>query len=383
MPAEFVYKTELKKKKGKLYFIDKDGDICEGPMCGITQHHPPKYQGGENICTDLLFSFQHHIQMLDDGDLLFFDNGNLSQMLLGDSNPTSRIRRIRVIDDSYCETVWEYDLLQNLYGSASGSVQLLENGNYFIYTLGDGLGEIECTILEITPEDDMVWKVTIDGYIYFYRAYKIPSIHPNAFSVLFDQYRNVNIEGNPFTGVVLDDANSSLSFTIHNQSGYSQPYTYILRDSNGWFGEISDTITVEAYEHFTVTLEPAVQIDSVIFFNMDIWPIHHEYALKSINSSFLGINFETNIPKEYALHHNYPNPFNSTTTISFSMPISADVKLIVYDIIGNEVSTILNQTVSAGVQTIIWNAQDHPSGVYFIRMERGAFVKIRKVMLLI
>ena len=49
MPAELVYKTGLKKKKGKLYFIDKDGYICEGPMCGITQRNPTKYQGGEKI----------------------------------------------------------------------------------------------------------------------------------------------------------------------------------------------------------------------------------------------------------------------------------------------------------------------------------------------
>ena len=85
--------------------------------------------GNENICTDLLFSVQHHIQLLDDGDLLFFDNGNLSKMLLGDDDPTSRIRRIRVIDDSYCETVWQYDLPGYLYGQSAGSVQLLENGS--------------------------------------------------------------------------------------------------------------------------------------------------------------------------------------------------------------------------------------------------------------
>ena len=49
MPAELVYKTGIKKKKGKLYFIDQDGDICEGPMCGIIQRNPTKYQGGEKI----------------------------------------------------------------------------------------------------------------------------------------------------------------------------------------------------------------------------------------------------------------------------------------------------------------------------------------------
>ena len=65
--------------------------------------------GSDNICTDLGFSFQHNIQLLDDGSLLFFDNGNISMILNEDDNfPTTRIRRLRVIDNSYCETVWEY-----------------------------------------------------------------------------------------------------------------------------------------------------------------------------------------------------------------------------------------------------------------------------------
>ena len=92
---------------------------------------PAEYgYGDENICTDLLFSCQHHIQMLDNGDLLFFDNGVLSEMLLEDPTPISRIRRISVIDDNYCETIWQYDLPPELYGYKWGSVQLLENGNY-------------------------------------------------------------------------------------------------------------------------------------------------------------------------------------------------------------------------------------------------------------
>ena len=53
---------------------------------------------------------------MDNGDLLFFDNGNLSEMLLGDENPTTRLRRVRVIEDSYCETVWEYEFPPNLFG---------------------------------------------------------------------------------------------------------------------------------------------------------------------------------------------------------------------------------------------------------------------------
>ena len=49
MSNELVQKTDLKRKKGKLYYIDLEGDICGGPMCGIIQRNPTKYQGGEKI----------------------------------------------------------------------------------------------------------------------------------------------------------------------------------------------------------------------------------------------------------------------------------------------------------------------------------------------
>ena len=351
------------------------------------------YTGDENICTDLLFSFQHHIQMLDDGDLLFFDNGNLSHMLLGDPNPISRIRRIRVIDDSYCETVWQYDLPQNLYGSAKGSVQLLENGNYFIYTLGNGLGEFEPSVFEITPGWEIVWKATAE-YLntHWYRAYKIPSIHPNAFSVLFDQYYDMDVDGNSFTGVVLDDTNTTLSFTIHNQSSYSQSYTYTLSDNNGWFNVSSDTVNIEDNEHFIVTLEPMVEPDSVTSLTMDIWPIYHEYAMKSMNYDVYHVDgilseMEPNIPTEYALFHNYPNPFNPITTLRYYLPDDMNVKITIYDIMGRVVKTLINSSQNAGYKSSQWNAtndagQPVSAGVYLYTIEAGQYRQTKKMVLL-
>ena len=119
--------------------------------------------GNDNICSDLLFSWQHHIQLLENGDLLFFDNGNLSEMLLGDDNPTTRLRRVRVIEDSYCETIWEYEFPPNLFGQGMGSVLEQENGNYLVYTFGNGISP-ECSVLEIIPNESfggqVVWKAT-------------------------------------------------------------------------------------------------------------------------------------------------------------------------------------------------------------------------------
>ena len=85
-----------------------------------------------HICTNLEFSFQHHVTILDNGDLLFFDNGNLDQNVFNQEVPTSRALRVNVVDDSYCEVVWSYDLPPYQFGAGMGSVQLLDNGNYFI-----------------------------------------------------------------------------------------------------------------------------------------------------------------------------------------------------------------------------------------------------------
>ena len=243
---------------------------------------PSEYNtGDENICTDLLFSFQHNIQLLDDGNLIFFDNGNLSEMLLGDSSPTTRIRRIRVIDNSYCETVWQYDLPQNLYGLGMGSVQLLDNGNYSIYTFGSGLNDPECSVIEVTPDKDIIWKATGNPNVAWYRAYKIPQLHPDAFSVLGHGYTITEDQN------TIELSGNSLNFTIINQSGYALPYRYM-------FSDLMDGGTqLFIYDEGVVDIEPFGSYDLSFSTNneasitatqimLSIWPIRHEYALKEL-----------------------------------------------------------------------------------------------------
>jgi hypothetical protein len=88
------------------------------------------------------------------------------------------------------------------------------------------------------------------------------------------------------------------------------------------------------------------------------------------------------IPTEYALYQNYPNPFNPATTISFSLPSKSFVSLKVYDALGREVSTILNEELSAGTYSKQWNAADLPSGVYFYCLQTGSFTETKKLVLL-
>lgn len=96
----------------------------------------------------------------------------------------------------------------------------------------------------------------------------------------------------------------------------------------------------------------------------------------------LGIGNNNNeMPHEYKLAQNYPNPFNPSTIINFSIPKSGLVKLVVYDILGREVTTLLNEAKVAGNYSVTFDASKIPSGVYFYKLTSGSFVSTKKMAL--
>ncbi|MBI2428278.1 MAG: T9SS type A sorting domain-containing protein [Ignavibacteriales bacterium] len=86
-------------------------------------------------------------------------------------------------------------------------------------------------------------------------------------------------------------------------------------------------------------------------------------------------------PIEFALHQNYPNPFNPATTIRYSIPVSGHVSLKVFDVLGNEIATLVNSVKSAGTFRQEWNASGVPSGLYFYRLQAGNLVSTKKMLL--
>ena len=91
----------------------------------------------------------------------------------------------------------------------------------------------------------------------------------------------------------------------------------------------------------------------------------------------------TTIPVTFALKQNYPNPFNPSTKIGFDLPESANVSLVVYDLLGRQVSTILdNKSLSAGSYSYIMDASNLTSGVYIYRIQAGGFISTKKMTLI-
>jgi len=101
-----------------------------------------------------------------------------------------------------------------------------------------------------------------------------------------------------------------------------------------------------------------------------------------ITGQTVGVDEREGLPVEFALHQNYPNPFNPSTTFSFTIPHSSFVILRVFDLLGREVATLVNQVKEPGRYTVSWDAANAASGVYFYKLVAGAYTSTQKMLLM-
>ena len=87
------------------------------------------------------------------------------------------------------------------------------------------------------------------------------------------------------------------------------------------------------------------------------------------------------IPEDFSIHNIYPNPFNPITNIIYGLPEHVNVQILVYDLSGKQVETLINEFQTPGYFSVKWNADNLPSGVYLIRMDSGNFTQTQKVLL--
>jgi len=90
---------------------------------------------------------------------------------------------------------------------------------------------------------------------------------------------------------------------------------------------------------------------------------------------------ESRLPTEFVLMQNYPNPFNPTTKIEYSIPLQSQVELKVYNVVGQEVATLVNEVQKSGIHSVKFSASNFASGVYFYRLVAGNFVSVKKMVL--
>jgi flagellar hook assembly protein FlgD len=118
------------------------------------------------------------------------------------------------------------------------------------------------------------------------------------------------------------------------------------------------------------------------------WSGISNVAVATTTSIGVGTDDENaDVPSDFQLRQNYPNPFNPSTTIEFSIPRNEQVQLVIFNVLGERVTTLLSDYLAAGHHQVTWNGNDLygkpvASGVYLYRLEAGSKVWVRKMALL-
>ena len=355
-------------------------DHASGDVVWNMGHEFPS--GDVDFGHDLGFSFQHSIHILEDGNIVTFDNGNLSEIFLGTDEPTSRAIEIDISNNGNSfevEIEWEYVLPTDLFGFASGNVEKLDNGNYLITTIGGG-----GTLLEVNTNGDIVWEADLNltlpnGAVY--RAMRIQGIYPVAFSVLTQDLHLHESEPSVYVG------DSTVVFEIHNEGFNAVTYEYALVDDEGWFDSALQETTIQAGESYTVTYSTD-QMNDLAYANpivFTVTPAEHAHLSKTVNVNAytfpVAINDEL-LPNAFKLYEPFPNPFNPMATIRFSVGIADLLSLRVFDITGRLVETLVNGVLQPGEHVVVWNAAWLASGVYFVKLTSGQKSQTRKILLI-
>ena len=341
--------------------------------------------GAVTLGNDLGFSFQHGLQELENGNIVTFDNGNLSQYFLDTDAPISRALEIAIVNDQASIT-WEHSLSEDLFGFASGNAQKLENGNYLITTVG-GNG----TSIEVNDNGVQVWKGNYnlcEPICAVYRANRVSSLYPIAFSLISNDL-SINLgQGNEFgTGVPLPLGNASISFTLKNEGSISDIFNYEFSEELNWFENYNGYVELSPGEEQVITFN-GVTINSVNsnYYHMVVVPTQKPSLSRTvINELYISeLSLDTEgliVPRGATLSMPFPNPFNSFIHLNVENVLEVGLNIDIYDINGKTVSSIPIVSNSSNFHTI-WNAESHPSGLYFLSISNSANSQFKKILYL-
>jgi hypothetical protein len=184
------------------------------------------------------------------------------------------------------------------------------------------------------------------------------------------------------------DVNRQTTFTW-SLSVNAVKYRLRVATDNGFVSVVRDVII---YEDSTCTLEVPLDEETAYFWqvfagNIGGWSAPTSYRMFTTGTQMV-VKEDEGVPGEFALVQNFPNPFNPSTTIPYEVPKTAHVKIVIYDLLGREVATLVDGVLAANRYSVEWRASAFGSGVYFYRMEAkgvdgtGNFTSVKKLILM-
>ena len=218
------------------------------------------------------------------------------------------------------------------------------------------------------------WDTSASSWLI--REYYSPTTPAFNSSSIMQVYLFGDGSGNQFRFAVRDNTNTVevSKWYLINWIGWKLVNWDMTNDGTGtWIGNgILDNPL--RFDSFQLTFEPGGRTSGEIYFD----------DLRIVNKTTVGVKQETtsNVPSDYKLEQNYPNPFNPATKITFGIPKSGLVKLEIYDLLGQKISTLINEEMPAGYHSVDFDAKDFSSGIYIYLLSVNDLMISKKMILL-
>lgn len=245
-------------------------------------------------------------------------------------------------------------------------------GNYYDWALKvavDNFSNVYITgfiaVLNPLSSDIATIKYNSNGVEQWVRTYSGPSIgNDNANSLTLDNLGNVYITGLSYDSTTLADF-VTIKYNTDGTQQWIEKYNGPIDSIDQAFSVVVDGVN---NVYVTGTSRGIGSLDDIVTIKY---------------SQTIGIIPVSNVqPNSFELEQNFPNPFNPKTSINFQLPVKGYVKLLIFDILGRKIQTLVDEDLSAGVFSVEWNALNFPSGIYYYRLNTDQYIETKKMVLL-
>jgi photosystem II stability/assembly factor-like uncharacterized protein len=287
--------------------------------------------------SEILESYEN-VQCTQDGGYICVIRGNVYQSLL--------IVKL----DSFGRTEWT-KTYRGHYNSIYVSIRQTSDMGYIIGA--NTFEDYDICLIKTDDTGDTLWTKKFGRNGRYELMYSLNLTTDNGYIIV---------------GYEVNEGNSGSSLLLIKTDGLGDT-SWILRMNNPNYLR-THGISIQQ------TLDGGYIVAAVLDVTGDIWLIRLAPDPMSIGVKRTGIS------EDFNLHQNYPNPFNPTTTIEFELPKSSEVSLKIFNLLGEEIATLLSASLLSGTHSVEWDASAIPSGVYLYRLQTGNQVETRKMVLM-
>jgi hypothetical protein len=313
------------------------------------------------------FSHQHDIRKLDNGNYTIFDNGNLHPP------PFSRFVEYQLDEvNNLAFLVWEHRNDPQSFSYAMGNASRLPNHNTLI-NWGTGTSP---AVSEVKPSGDIAFFLSLPDTFFNYRGFKF----------LWKTNLFVSNPDSLMFGFVPVGDSLEMSLEIINNSDQQIEINAVYNRNSAYKVKTTLPITLAPFGTTSVSVLFKPEYDGDYIDDIHLQCNKEGQRIAQV-VPITGTSDPTSVEHEielsdFYLSQNYPNPFNPSTVISYRLPVAGNVSLKVYDMLGNEVATLIDEYKPAGSFEVEFNAKDLPSGIYFYQLKAGELVETKKMILL-